>query len=290
MIAAEFEFLAPATVSEALTLLKQHGSACKVLAGGMTMVPIMTLGLAQPAVVMSLNHLAGLSEIEDGGAVLRLGAMTRHHVVASHPLIKQHAPLLAAAASGIGDVQVRHRGTLGGSLAHAEPAADYLCATATLNARFCLQKAGSERWLSSTEFFLDVMTTALEADELLTTIEIPKQAPGSGMAHQSLRRVEGAFPIVLASAQIAPGFAAARIGLGGVAARPVVLEVSDLLRVGLTPAALEAVGNRAFEAAANALSDLNGSGGYRREMARVYARRALQQAAATLLDTHGGRP
>lgn len=282
MIAGEFEYFAPKTLPEALRLLNQRGSDCKLLAGGMTLVPIMTLGLAQPAAVISLNHLPGLDGVEDVGSALRLGAMMRHAAVAAHPLVQQHAPLLAAAARAIGDVQVRHRGTLGGSLAHAEPAADYLCATATLGARFQLQKEGRERWLDAAEFFVDVMTTALEPDELLTAVEIPKQAAGSGHAHRSLRRVEGAFPIVLASAQIAPRYTAARIGLGGVGPRPVVLDVGDLVQDGVTPAALEGVGARAFDAAAQALSDLNGSGEYRRAMARVYARRALEEAAAAL--------
>ena len=131
------------------------------------------------------------------------------------------------------------------------------------------------------------MTTALEPDELLTAVEIPKQAAGAGYSHLSLRRVEGAFPIVLASAQIAPGYAQARVGLGGVGPRPVVLDVGDVVQGGLTPAALDALGARAYDAAQQALSDLNGSGDYRREMARVYARRALAAAAAQLPT--GGR-
>jgi CO/xanthine dehydrogenase FAD-binding subunit len=267
--------------------MREHGSSCRPLAGGMTLVPVMTLGLAQPGTVVSLNHVRELDGVEECGSALRIGAMTRHATLAQHPLVLQHAPLLACAARGIGDVQVRHRGTLGGSLAHAEPAADYLCATATLGARFLLQKEGRERWLDAAEFFVDVMTTALEADELLTAVEIPKQATGSGHAHRSLRRVEGAFPIVLASAQIAPGFAAARLGLGGVGPRPVVLDVGDLVQGGVTSAALEGIGARAYDAAVHALSDLNGGSEYRRAMARVYARRALEEAASGLVP--GGR-
>ena len=287
MIAGEFEYFAPPTLADALRLLQAHGDGCKVLAGGMTLVPVMTLGLAQPRAIVSLNHLKGLDGVEDVGQALRIGAMTRHATLGKHPLVLQHAPLLAAAARGIGDVQVRHRGTLGGSLAHAEPAADYLCATATLGARFLLQKQGSERWLDAAGFFVDVMTTALEPDELLTAVDIPKQAAGAGYSHQSLRRVEGAFPIVLASAQVAPGCAQARVGLGGIGPRPVVLDVADVVKGGLTPAALEAVGARAFDAAQHALSDLNGSSDYRRAMARVYACRALEAAIAQLQA--GGR-
>ncbi|MCC7121626.1 MAG: FAD binding domain-containing protein [Gammaproteobacteria bacterium] len=287
MIAGEFEFFAPKTLAEALTLLHTHHSGCRLLAGGMTLVPVMTLGLAQPGVIVSLNHVSGLDGVEDRGTTLRLGAMTRHATVGSHPLILEHAPLLAAAARAIGDVQVRHRGTLGGSLAHAEPAADYLCATATLGARFLLQKHGGERWLSADAFFVDVMTTALAPDELLSAIEIPKQAAGSGYAHQRLRRVEGAFPTVLAAAQIAPRGGPARLGLGGVAPRPVVLDIGEVLGNGVTPAALDEIGTRAFDAARHALADLNGSTDYRRAMARVCARRAVAAAADMLAP--GGR-
>ncbi|MGD9601608.1 MAG: xanthine dehydrogenase family protein subunit M [Gammaproteobacteria bacterium] len=282
MIAAAFDYFAPKTLDETLALLDTHGSACKVLAGGMTLVPVMTLGLVQPGAVVSLNHVAGLDAIEDAGDVLRLGAMVRHATLARHPLVRQYTPLLAAAAGGIGDVQVRHRGTLGGSLSHAEPAADYLCACAALGARFCLRSRHGERWLDVETFFCDVMTTALAPEELLTMIEIPKQPVGSGIAHLTLRRVEGAFPVVLASAAVAPGFVTARLGLGGIGPRPVALDITDALRGGLSDRALPVIGERAFAAAAHALSDLNGSSRYRREMARVYARRAVQAAVAHL--------
>ena len=161
-------------------------------------------------------------------------------------------------------------------------------ATVTLGARYLLQKAGGERWLDAQAFFVDVMTTALEPDELLVAVEIPKQAAGTGVAHKSLRRVEGAFPIVLASAAIAPGFREAKVGLGGVGPRPVVIDATDVMKGGLDDAALRAVGDRAFEGARHALADLNGSGEYRREMARVHARRAVHEATAMMLA--GGRP
>ncbi len=279
MIGGEFRFFAPKTLDEALRLVQTHGASGKVLAGGMSLLPMMTLGLLHPEAIISLNHVSGLDGVEDGEKCLRIGAMTRHDTVQRDPLVRRHAPLLAAAAASIGDVQVRNRGTLGGSLSHAEPAADYVCATTTLGARFRLQKDGAERWLEAAAFFRDVMTTALEPDELLTAIELPKQAQGSGTAHLRLRRVEGAFPIVVACALVAPGFASVRLGLGGVGAGPVVLELTGTLAGGATAAALDAVGERAFAAAGGAMSDLNGSGAYRREMARVYARRVVRAAA-----------
>ena len=289
MIASEFDFLAPKDLAEALKLLQTHGAGGKVLAGGMTLVPIMTLGLAHPEVVISLNHIDGLDQVEEHDSALRIGAMARHDGVRRHPVIKRHAPLLAAAAGAIGDVQVRNRGTLGGSLAHADPAADYLCATVTIGARFHVQKHGAARCIEATDFFQGVMTTALDADELLTAIEVPKQAPGTGIAHLGLRRVKGTFPIVVASAWVEPAFARARVGLGGVGQRPLVLDITDILAAGATDEALAAVGERAYEAAVDAMSDLNGSSAYRREMARVYARRAVRAAAANMLASGSGK-
>ena len=236
MISAEFRFETPKTVAEALAVLEAHAGECKVLAGGMTLLPMMTLNLLQPSVLVSLNHIPELSGIEESEDVVRLGAMLRHEAVHDSSVVRVRAPLVSLAAGSIGDVQVRNRGTIGGSLAHAEPAADYPCATATLEARF---------------------------------------------------RVEGAFPIVVASSIVEPGYRRARLGLGGVGARPIVLDVTDELRDGLAPAALAKIGDRAHAAADGALDDLNASSTYRREMARVYSQRAVR-AAVSNMHTNSG--
>lgn len=278
MIANEFEFFAPRDIEEALALLRQHGHEAKVLAGGMSLVPVMRMGLAHPSVVLSMNKLSMLDYVEERAGSLHIGALTRHAGLGRNTLIAQHAPLVAAAARAIGDVQIRNRGTLGGSLAHADPAADYPSAMLALGARFHIRSQDGERTVDAGEFFIDVMTTALAPDELLTEIEIPTCPAGTGYAHERLRRVEGAFPIVIASVVIEAGGGRARMGLGGIGSTPVLLDIAQHLGSGTSNSTVEAIGAAAYDAAAGALDDLNGSAPYRRAMARLYSQRAVRAA------------
>jgi len=282
LIASEFEFFAPKQLSEALDLLERCGDGARVMAGGMSLVPLMSVGLAHPDTVVSLNHVDGLDIIAESDGALRIGALTRHHTLCVHPTVARCAPLLAEAAACIGDAQIRNRGTLGGSLAHADPAADYLGVTLALGARFRVQKAGGERWIEAADFFTDVMVTALEPGEVLTEIEVPTAPPGSAHSHQRLCRVEGAFPIVAASIAIESGLGRARLGLGGVGPRPVRLDIAPLLVEGASAGALAAIGEAARDASHGALADLHGGAEYRREMASVFARRAVRVALEQL--------
>lgn len=282
MIAQEFDFQAPRSVDDALTLLERHGMDAKVLSGGMSLVPAMSLGLMQTEVLISLNHVPGLDYVREEKGELAVGALTRHHRVNTDPLIVEHAPLLAKAAARVGDVQVRNRGTIGGSLAHADPAADYLPVVMALGAKLRLQRTGGERTVEAKDFFQGLMMTALEPHELLTEVRIPKMAKGTGTSYQRLHRVEGNFAIVSAAALIEPGFRSARVGLGGVGPTPVLIDVTRHLSGGVDEESLRAVGDAAFEAADDATSDLNGSEEYRREMARVFAKRAVREAAESV--------
>ena len=281
MISEEFDFQAPRTLAEALALLARHGADAKLLSGGMSLVPMMTLGLLQSELVISLNHVPELDYVRDEGAELRIGALTRHADVASHPLVREHAPLLAEAAGMIGDVQVRNRGSIGGSLAHADPAANYPPVALALGVRLRLQSAAGERTVAAKDFFRGLMTTALEPNEVLTEVAIPKLAAGTGTSYQRLLRVEGNYAIVIAAAVVEPGRRAARVGLGGVGPGPVLVDVGGHLQGGLDDAALVAIGEAAHQAAADAPNDLSGDTDYRREMARVFACRAVRTAAAT---------
>ncbi|HJN59863.1 MAG TPA: FAD binding domain-containing protein [Alphaproteobacteria bacterium] len=280
MISEEFDFEAPSALPDALALLARHGADATLLSGGMSLMPMTTLGLVYPGLIISLNHIAELDYVREDGAELRIGALTRHADVAANPLIREHAPLLAEAAAMIGDVQVRNRGTIGGSIAHADPAANYLPAALALGARLRLQSEAGERSVEARDFFQGVMTTAIEANEMLTEIAIPKLAAGTGTSYQRLIRVEGNFAIVIAAAIVEPGRQAARVALGNVAPGPVLVDVSAQVEGGLDDGALAAIGDAAFEAAAAAASDLAGDANYRRQMARVFARRAVQSAAA----------
>jgi carbon-monoxide dehydrogenase medium subunit len=276
MLAKEFDFHAPAELDEALGLLAGAEGVVKVLAGGMSLVPAMSLGLVRPDRVVSLNHVRGLSEVEDGGDSIRLGAMVTHERIASDPLIARAVPSLATAASLIGDVQIRHRGTVGGSLAHADPAADYLPVMAVLGAALTLRSSdGGERRVAARDFFVDIMLTDLGRNELLVSVEVPKVPAGAGAAYVRLARVEGSFAIVNAAA-VVDGRAA--IAIGGATGAPVVVEPDVDPAAG--KAALDEIGDAAYEAAEDAFGDLSASAEYRRELARVYARRAVQAALA----------
>ena len=282
MISSEYDFHAPRSLAEALSLLERHGSSAKVLAGGMSFVPMMTLGLAHPEVVISMNKVPDLGAIREAGGALSIGAMTRHQAIHSDPAIQRHAPLLREAAGYIGDTQVRNRGTIGGALVHADPAADYLPVMLALGARFRLQKTGGERTVAAADFFQDIMTTSIQDGELLVEIQIPKLPAGSGCSYQRLHRVEGNYAIVAAAAVIEPGLKKARIGLGGVGPTPVLVDVSAELAKGVDDQSLERVAAAAVAASSNAYGDLNGDAAYKQAMAGVYAKRVIRAAAAQI--------
>ncbi len=276
MRATEFAFYAPSSLDDALELLDRYEEEAKVLAGGMSMMPAMNLGLLRPAAVVSLNHLTGIDGVQDENGRIRIGAMTRHHEVASNALLCETVPLMSSAASVIGDVQIRNRGTIGGSIAHADPAGDYLAPAFALDVEVTLASSSGTRRLPARDFFVDIMRTSAAPTEILTEISIPKPSNGAQMNYARLVRVEGNFAIVTAAALIAGD--SARIALGGVTAFPVLVEQpAEPLRAG-DEAAFEDLGRAAFEACEEAFGDLTGTSDYRREMARVYAKRAVHAA------------
>jgi carbon-monoxide dehydrogenase medium subunit len=276
MISQEFEFHAPSSVADAVELLVGNAEDGKVLAGGMSLVPAMNLGIARPTAVISLNRVAELDYVRDDGDVLRIGAMTRHARVESDPAIAAMFPLLARAASVIGDVQVRNRGTIGGSVAHADPAADYLPVMLVLGASFKVASSSGERTIAARNFFRGVMATALEPHELLVEIELRKLPAGTGTSYLRLARLEGSFPLANAAAVVDGGPAV--VAVGGTTAAPFLVEVES-------PESLDAVEEAAREAAGGAFDDLAATADYRRAMAGVYARRAVE---AALAERRGG--
>ena len=278
MISEEFEFCTPTKLAAALSLLDRYGDEAKILAGGMSLVPMMTLGLLRPKAVISFNHIADLSFVADAKDMLRFGAMTRHDSVANSKLVKQHLPLLATAALGIGDVQVRHRGTIGGSLAHADPAADYPPVMMVMGAQFRIQSSKGDRTVKAADFFTGLMQTAVGAGEVLSEIHVPKLPAGAGSAYLRLHRVEGNFPIVNAAAVVEKGFKSARVAIGGVGEMAVLVDVTKHLSKGVNDKSLQAVSDAAYDASGDAYGDLNGDTEYRRAMARVYAQRAIKAA------------
>ena len=276
MITQEFEFRAPDKLDEALTLLAEGGDDIKLLSGGMSLMPMMALGLVRPRMVISLNRIEGRGYVKEDRDALRIGAGTRHYEILRDPLIARHCSLLSEAAAFIGDTQVRNRGTIGGSLAHADPAADYSPVLVAAGARMIVRSLRGEREIAADKFFTNLMETALAPDEIVTEVLVPKLGAARG-AYTRLHRVEGNFAIVNAAVILSD--ASARVALGGVGSTPVALDVSAELSRGVNGAALEAVGRRVRAACTDAPADLNASADYRRQMAAVFAERAFTIAA-----------
>src|ERR1700724_324507 len=276
MITQEFEFRAPDKLDEALAVMAEGGDDIKLLSGGMSLMPMMALGLVRPRLVLSLNRIDGRSYVRDERDALRIGAGTRHYEIIRDPMIACHCAVLAEAAAFSGDTQVRNRGTIGGSLAHADPAADYGPVLVAASARVIVRSKRGEREIAADKFFTNLMETALKPDEIVIEVVMPKLGAARG-AYTRLHRVEGNFAIVNAAVVLSD--VNARIALGGVGSVPLALDVSAELSRGMNDDALEAVGRRVRAACSDAPADLNASADYRLQMAAVYAQRALAIAA-----------
>ncbi len=280
MIPQNFEYEAPRTLEEALQLLAD-GSA-KPLAGGMSLIPLMKLRLAAPERVVDLGRIPGLSYVREEDGVIRIGAMTTHYEIESSPVLKARCPLLAATAAQIGDMQVRNVGTIGGSLAHADPAADYPAALLALEAQVRLARAGGERTVAITDFFTDVFTTALEPGEILREVIVPAETPGTGVSYQKVAHPASGFAVVGIAVRVRRSqgkITLARLGVTGLAAKPFRALAAERLLEGSS--ATEADVRAAAGAVADGVeanSDLYASAEYRTHLARVYAARALRAA------------
>lgn len=283
---APFKYYAPATLDEALARLAEHGWDAKVLAGGQSLVPLMNFRLAQPSVIVDLNDVSELFYIRpDDDSGLRLGAMTRQCQVEHDPLVAERAPLLHETMPHLAYPQIRSRGTIGGSIAHADPAAELPAVSVALNARFRLrsQQAG-ERWVPADEFFVGLFTTVLEPDELLVEVALPAMPPRSGWSFMEVTRRHHDFAMAGVAAVVSlddrgqceqARLVFLSVGDGPVDAR----QAAELLRgQPPTPEAIRAVAEAAASADIDPGSDIHASAEYRRHLAKVLARRALTQA------------
>lgn len=282
MISTEIDFIALDDVEAVLELLANDGDDCTLLAGGMSLLPMMNLGLAAPERVVSLRRIESLRTIGDTGDAIVIGAMTRHATAATDSAIRVHAPAFAVAAASIADVQVRNRGTVGGSVCHADPAADYLPALCAHGARVVLEsKSTGRRVVDAKDFFLDMMWTDRRSDELLTSVEIPKLAAGAVAEYVKFARVEGSLALASAAVVIDP-LGRSTVAIGAVTGVPVVVDITDCGRDGWTADAANAVAELVNDACADVREDSALSAEYRREMASVHARRAVERAVARL--------
>jgi aerobic carbon-monoxide dehydrogenase medium subunit len=276
VIPAPFDYQRAASVDEALALLAEHGDEAKLLAGGHSLLPLMKLRLALPTMLIDIGRIGELSFVEGDGDVVRIGAMTRHHDLATSALAGEQVPLLAYVAGQIGDPQVRHRGTIGGSLAHGDPASDLPAALLALRATLVARGPGGEREIAADDFFTGFLETALAPDEMLTEVRVPA-VPGVGWAFEKFNRRAQDWAIVGVTAVMTNGSGGPGVGLVNMGSQPLrAAGVEDALRSGASPGDAAARADEGTEPP----DDLNASPEFRRHLARVLVRRALESAAS----------
>jgi carbon-monoxide dehydrogenase medium subunit len=277
-----FEYRAPASAAEALALLARHGADARLLAGGQSLVPLLNFRLSAPAVIVDLNRTANLAYIREENGRVRLGAMTRQRTIEFSPLVKSRLPLLAEATRWVGHLPTRTRGTIGGSLAHADPAAEYPAVATALDAELVIRGVGGERIARPAEFFRGLMTTALEPGEMLAEVRLPVAQPNSGYAFEEFSRRHGDFAIVgIAAMVVAEGERCCQARLAACGAGPIPTRLRGAEEIlesgGLSGRNIDDAAARAAELV-DPGADLHASAEYRRHLTRVLTRRALGRA------------
>jgi carbon-monoxide dehydrogenase medium subunit len=281
VIPAEFDYVRAGSVDEAVSALRESGDDAKVMAGGQSLIPLLRLRLAYPSVVVDVGRVSEMRGVREDGDHLVIGAMTTHYEVLHDPLIRQHAGLIAAATETVADPAVRHRGTFGGSLAHADPAGDLPAVALALGAEFVVAGSGGRRTLAAADFFVDYLQTAIGADEVLVEVRVPKLGAGWGYRYEKFHRVAQSWAIVGVAAAVRRdngSIAEARVALTNMGATPVRAAGVEEALVGASLDGIAAASERAAEGASPP-SDLNGRADYREHLARVLTRRAVTAAA-----------
>jgi carbon-monoxide dehydrogenase medium subunit len=284
MIPNNFEYFAPKSIAEALKLLDKHSDDCKILSGGHSLIPVLKLRLASPAVIVDIGRIKELKQIKIEKDTIRIGANTTHAEIARSAELMQNCPLLVETAAQIGDQQVRNRGTIGGSLTHADPAADWPAAILALNGEIVARSSKGERVIKASDFFVDIMTSAVGPQEIVTEVRIPKPAQPKAAVYLKVPQSASGFAVVGVAAQLKLKDGKCEdvsIGVTGLAPKAFrAKSVEDALRgKTLDEATVSAATAKADADALDALEDIHASGDYRRHLARVYAKRAVQTAA-----------
>ncbi|QJY46240.1 FAD binding domain-containing protein [Pseudonocardia broussonetiae] len=282
MIPSKFDYVKPASVAEAVQALADGGDDAKILAGGQSLIPVLRLRLAAPSVIIDLGGIAELRGIREDGDQIVIGAMTPYHDIVRDDLVKQHVALLGQATETVADNQVRHRGTLGGSLAHADPAGDLGAPTLALDAQLVIAGASGTRTVSAAEFFVDYFTTAIGEAEILTEIRFPKYT-GWGSHYEKFNRTAQAWSMcaVAAAVKVDGGtISEARVGLTNMGTTPIRATGVEQALVGqpATADAIRAAAEHATEGTA-APSDADAAADYREHLAKVLTGRAVLTAA-----------
>lgn len=283
MIPETFEYTAPATIAEAIALLVRHGDNAKVLAGGHSLIPMMKLRLASPGVLIDIGRVPELRGIRQHGDTVTIGATTTHAQIEHSGALKGRFPIMNETATVIGDPLVRHRGTFGGSLAHADPASDWSAVALALDATIRATGPGGERTIPASEFFVDVFTSALEPGELLTAIELHNPRAGTGMAYEKFAHPASGYAIVGAAAIVSLGedgiCRECHVGITGAGAKATRANATEMMLLGerVTSERIRQAAHRAA-AGLDLLSDLVASERYRAHLVTVLTQRALQTA------------
>lgn len=284
MIPAPFDYVAPASLDEALKALAAHGEEAKLIAGGHSLLPMMKLRLAMPKLLIDIGKVPGLAEIKEEGGKISIGALATHYSIESSKLLLAKCPLIPKTAGAIGDAQVRNRGTIGGSLAHADPAADLPAALLALAGEIKLVGPKGERWVSAESFFLGMMSTAMDPAEILTEIRVPITPRASGAAYQKMAQKASGFALVgiavwlkLARNRTIEGIG---VGVAGLDAKPfhATAVESGLRGKKLSAGAVEKAAEKVSEGI-EALEDLHASAEFRAHLAKVYTAKAIHEAA-----------
>ena len=279
---AKFDYHAPTSLDEAVALLQRYGGDAKILAGGQSLMPLLNFRLSRPAALVDLNRIASLAYIREENGQVRLGAMTRQRTIEFSPVVARRLPLLSEATKWVGHLPIRTRGTIGGSIAHADPSAEYPAVLTALEGEVVARGPKGERVVKAKDLFLTYLTTSLKSDEVLSEIRLPVMPMGAGFALEEFARRHGDFAIVAIAAMVVPDATRckqARLATAGAGPVPVRLRAAEeiLERDGVTDAAIDAAARRAAELVSPD-SDIHASADYRRHLTMVLTRRALKRA------------
>lgn len=287
---APFEYVAPRSVEETVRLLGEHGADAKILAGGQSLVPLMNMRLARPSVIVDINRLPALDYITPGPGVLRVGALCRQRTAETSPVVAAQCPLLRDALRLVGHEQIRNRGTIGGSIAHADPSAELTAVLAALGGDVSVQGPGGTRVIAASDLFVTYLTTSLEAHELLTEVRFPALPPGAGWSWMEIARRHGDFALVGVGVVLALRggvISEARIALTGVGPAPVRAAEAERLLAGRAPSeGLWDEAGTVVRASLEPEGDIHASPEYRKHVAGVLTCRALREALTRVGETH----
>ena len=286
---AAFDYVVANSIEQAVAALAQAGGEAKILAGGQSLVPMLNFRLLRPAILVDINRIPGLAFIEDAGDAVKIGALTRHHQIETSPVIAKHFPVLSCAMTHVAHLAIRNRGTIGGSLSHADPAAELPMMALLLGAKLRIVSSRDERSVEARAFFRDALSVDLAEDELLTEIHLPKLPPRTGWGFEEVARRAGDFALAAVAATITMSGGVtkeARVALTGVGRTPLRASEAEALLVGQKPEPkLMARVIETVRAAIEPATDLHASADYRRQLAGALAGRALatalQRAGAT---------